>query len=227
MDRTMKIYVFLFILVTTHSICAEDSLLLIKKFIPNNPIILEAGARFGEDTLRMSALWPQGTIYAFEPLPTSAAQLRHNILGSKNINFFELALSDKSGAAQFYVDGPNPGASSLHTPIAYVEEYRQGTITVNCITIAEWAMEQHVDHIDFMWLDMEGHELKLLETMPNYLLDGIKAVYMEVNIVPRWANIPLRDEVITWMQNHGFVPISEERNPIQSNILFVRQSLHE
>ena len=217
-----KNFLSLIPLLVVNLACGETPFALIKQFIPDNPVILEAGARFGEDTIKMSEQWPQGLIYAFEPLPSSAAQLKLTIRGKSNIVFFELALSDKSGVAQFYVDEPNPGASSLHTPIAYFEEYKQETITINCITIAEWATQQKVDHIDFMWLDMEGHELKALNTMPNGLLDSVKAIFIEANDIPRWSDIPSRNEVITWMQTHGFTPIFEEKFPIQSNILFVR-----
>ena len=46
---------------------------LLKKILPANPVIIEAGAQFGEDTQWMSQFWPQGKIYAFEPSPESFA----------------------------------------------------------------------------------------------------------------------------------------------------------
>ena len=49
---------------------------LLKKILPINPTILEAGAQFGEDTQWMSQMWPQGKIYSFEPSPASFAELQ-------------------------------------------------------------------------------------------------------------------------------------------------------
>ena len=40
------------------------------KFLPENPVILEAGAHKGKDTVEMAKLWPAGTIHAFEPVPS-------------------------------------------------------------------------------------------------------------------------------------------------------------
>jgi hypothetical protein len=47
----------------------------IARFLPPNPIIVEAGAHSGKDTLSMCMLWPSGTIYAFEPIPAIFEQL--------------------------------------------------------------------------------------------------------------------------------------------------------
>jgi len=41
----------------------------IAKYLPVNPVIIEAGAYIGNDTLEMSKVWPKGRIYAFEPVP--------------------------------------------------------------------------------------------------------------------------------------------------------------
>ena len=42
---------------------------LISPLLPNNPIVVEAGAFNGADTKEISQFWPQGTIHAFEPVP--------------------------------------------------------------------------------------------------------------------------------------------------------------
>ena len=52
----------------------------IKQFLPKNPVIVEAGAHIGRDTLKMHAIWPQATIHAFEPVPPLFKQLKKNLL---------------------------------------------------------------------------------------------------------------------------------------------------
>lgn len=48
---------------------------MIARYLPKNPVTLEAGAHNGSDTVEMIELWPTATIYAFEPVPVLLAQL--------------------------------------------------------------------------------------------------------------------------------------------------------
>lgn len=41
---------------------------IIGEYLPYNPVIIEAGAHIGIDTIEMHKLWPKSTIYAFEPM---------------------------------------------------------------------------------------------------------------------------------------------------------------
>ncbi len=76
---------------------------LISKYLPENPIIIEAGAFNGSDSLVMSNFWPKGTIYAFEPAPELYQLIVKRIKDKSNIFAFEYALSDKNGIANFYL----------------------------------------------------------------------------------------------------------------------------
>src|SRR3989304_6137581 len=76
---------------------------IIKQFLPNNAIIVEAGAHIGRDTLKMSLLWPQGTIYAFEPVPELFAQLVERTKEQLNVRCFNIALSTVRGTATLNV----------------------------------------------------------------------------------------------------------------------------
>ncbi len=39
------------------------------RFLPKDPIIVEAGAHVGLDTIEISRQWPKANRYAFEPVP--------------------------------------------------------------------------------------------------------------------------------------------------------------
>src|SRR5271155_2959968 len=112
-------------------------------YLPENPIIVEAGAFDGTDTRKMSAHWPNGTIHAFEPVPDIFALLEKNTQNLANVVRHPIALSDHIGSATLYVsEKPNkPGepfqAGTLlkpkerlkHSPITYPR-----TITVPTTT---------------------------------------------------------------------------------------------
>lgn len=75
----------------------------IAQFLPKNPVILEAGAANGNDTYEMAQLWPESTIYAFEPAPSLFEKMVEQTKNCPNIIPYAFALSDTRGIAQFYV----------------------------------------------------------------------------------------------------------------------------
>lgn len=212
---------------TTHTIPqAPITKSFIAQFLPVNPLILEAGAHIGRDTVKMSKLWPEGTIYAFEPVPELFKQLVENTKTYKNIFCFPSALSDKVGEAALYVSsGASTAASSLLEPYEYTKkrpEVQFTPIQVPTTTLDTWAQEQQVDHIDFMWLDMQGHELTVLEAAPR-IFRTVKALLIEVSLTERFKKNPLYDEVRSWVENQGFNAIQEDiPKHDKINIFFVR-----
>src|SRR5690348_4574128 len=76
---------------------------VIARYLPADPIILEAGAADGKSTLQMAAQWPSATIYAFEPVALAYEKLVAAAQGIEKIHTFQLALSDQPGEAQMYV----------------------------------------------------------------------------------------------------------------------------
>ena len=62
-----KIFFSLILLIALSALSNEKH--FIAQFLPENPVILEAGAHVGTDTVEMVNLWPKCTVYAFEPVP--------------------------------------------------------------------------------------------------------------------------------------------------------------
>jgi precorrin-6B methylase 2 len=54
--------------------------------LPPAPVIVEAGAHVGRDTVRMARVWPEGRIHAFEPLPNVFDTLLRNTKGLSNVH---------------------------------------------------------------------------------------------------------------------------------------------
>jgi FkbM family methyltransferase len=196
---------------------------LLKKILPNNPTILEAGAQFGEDTEWMSQMWPQGKIYAFEPSPESFISVQNIANKYNNITAIQCALSNKKGEFAFYLAG---GASSLLKPTTsfnndYFHSDLDHPIIVPVITLDEWAENNNITTIDFMWLDMEGNELNALQGARNSL-KNVKLIYTEVNLQRFWENCVMYDELTAWMNDHGFIEIWSDIVPHwHGNVLFI------
>jgi len=215
----------------------RDPLEFLKKYIPENPVILEAGAFDGSDTAKMATLWPQGFIYAFEPVPENFEKLRHTTVQCANVRCYPAALSNECGKAQFHVSECNNstnGCGSLLMPTEECLSYAPTTkfekiIEVPTITLDKWAEEQQIDHIDLLWLDMQGHELTALKASPK-ILSTVKAIYTEVSFVTLYEGQSLFQEVKEWLAEQGFEPVACDSGvttkSYEANVIFARKNDH-
>lgn len=213
----------------------KDKLLrFVKNYIPENPIIVEAGAFNGTDTKKLHQCWPWASIHAFEPVPDIFAILEQNTSSISAIRRYNVALSDSVGFATFHLS-ENPAApekpfpaGSLRAPqerIHWSDAQYKKTIEVPTTTLDAWAVEHEIDHIDFLWLDLQGHALTVLQAATQ-ILSKTTIVYTEVEFIKAYKDQALYDEVRTWLENNGFTMIAKDFTEQESwffgNILFVR-----
>lgn len=157
---------------------------LIGQFLPFDPVILEAGAHRGEDTTNFIRRWPTATVYAFEPCPAYFTELRQKTSDYKNIHIFPIGLFSKTGHYTFNVSKNWDGASSLleDNHLSNGLNYEDHAIEVYCENLDEWAQKNNVSHIDYMWLDMEGAELYMLNSAPT-ILNTVRVISCEINFL--------------------------------------------
>ncbi len=222
-----KLYILLFLTTSIFPVGEKVPFFLLKRLLPDNPIIVEAGAQFGEDTSWMSEMWPKGIIHAFEPLPASFEKLERNTKKYKNVYRHQLALSNKAEKASFYVDGHSGGASSLLRPTdsinkTYFHADLNNPISVECITLDNWAKKNNINKIDFLWLDMEGNELRALQASTE-ILKTVKIIYTEVNLQEFWHGCVQYKDLKKWLEGNGFKEIWSDIVPKwHGNVLFVK-----
>ena len=211
--------------------CAREIYLdEVAPYLTGSPVILEAGAFDGTDTVNFTQRWPGATIYTFEPVPELFAEVERRTSHLAQVRRYPMALSDRTGPATFHIVGnPNdensPGRdfSSL-LPLDEVFAPRVAiskSIKVQAITIADWAHRENVDRIDFMWLDMLGMELPALKAA-GPVLATTTAIHMGVHRVEFFAGCPLYDEIVSSMRSLGFRPAIDRVTLKFGNILFVR-----
>ena len=201
---------FLFFFITFSPILAisfkntDEMLAYVKSLLPKNPIILEAGAHFGEDTIRMKAVWPNAVMHIFEPLPSSFEIMIQATKHLTDVMCYPYALTITTGMTHFYIDVLNHGASSINYPVEWNQhEFNKTPIEVPCITLHEWAQLNQIKKIDFMWLDMEGHELYALQNGLE-LLRTVKVIYTEISFVPVRENSCSYYDLKKFLLSHGF-----------------------
>jgi len=65
-------------------------------------------------------------------------------------------------------------------------------------------MENHITHIDYMWLDMEGAELIALKSSSR-ILSTVKVISTEVNFKEYRKGMALFEEFNSFLLNSGFI----------------------
>ena len=202
---------------------------VIAKYLPTNPVIVEAGAFDGSDTFAMASRWPNGSIYAFEPVPTAYNKLVTKVEQLGNVMCFNMAVSNMVGNQVMHISaGPfGEQSSSLLTPKAHLSEHPDTlfpeSIIVLTTTFDEWSVTNKINKVDFLWLDMQGHELAALKSSEK-LLQSVQVIYTEVAMKELYDGCPLYPEVKQWLESKGFkAEIEELAWEDAGNVLFVKK----
>lgn len=208
---------------TSGIITLED----IARNIPEDPVIIEAGAYIGNDTVRLSAAWPKGSVHAFEPVPELYRLLKIKTFLFRNIKTYRVALGNCDGKMEMNVSsGESNASSSLMAPkdhlVFHPNTNFSKKINVQVMTLDTWANKQKISYVDFLWLDLQGSEYSVLNASPR-ILNTVKAVYSEVSLVEIYKGTLLYSDFKKWMENHGFMVVKEDlRWEDAGNVLFVR-----
>lgn len=157
-----------------------------------NPTILEIGAHHGTDTLRMTELFPDATVHCFEPEQRAIRQFRQAIPPDHpQITLHECAVSDLDGEMQFY---PSQGrqsekrpegwddSGSLRPPKRHLEICKDisfgAPVTVQTRRLDSWLREHSIDHVDFIWMDVQGAEDQVLRGAGD-MIPSIDLIFTE------------------------------------------------
>lgn len=201
---------------------------LLKLFKKNDKlIVLDIGSCEGEESIRYSRIFPFSYIYAFEPLPKNQIHIEENIIKYKvqNIKLIPFAVSDEDGESEFNVSSGHPQnfsndldwdfgnkSSSLLPPdITNNPSWLsfEKKIKVKIITLASFLKENKINEVDFIHMDVQGAELKVLKGSKEHI-KTIKAIWLEVADVELYKNQPLRVDIETFMKSNGFDLIKSE-----------------
>jgi len=195
----------------------QEALAIAARYLPSDPVIIEAGAYDGNDSVSMARKWPQSVVHSFEPIPYLYANLIKTTKNQTNIHTYQLAVGDSVGQATMYVSElpHKPGipseSSSLLAPkehLTYSNVLFKEVVTVPVTTFDAWAEQNNVDHVDLMWLDMQGYELNALMACPK-ILSTVRVILTEVEFVEAYENQYQFVEVKRWLEGQGFEMIAQ------------------
>jgi len=170
-------------------------------------------------------------VVAFEPLPLCRENLKeiHNEYSSRFINY-EYALSNKEGFDYIYFGDKNSsGLASLEKKINnidYVDVVNKNTIKIELKKLNDFIDKENFRDIDFIKIDTEGHEFKVLEGGLDFIKkNNVKIVQIEFNwhnlftnnTIYQYSNI-LDNYIVTQLNLLNGKLIPKDKNHYFSNI---------
>ena len=138
----------------------------IKRFFRPGFVAFDVGANVGSHTLTMSdRAGKDGKVFAFEPNPKAYQRLLENIALNKleNIETLSCALSDTTAEEKLFV--PVEGTANRGVASLYREnvDYQMVEVPVEMRTMDEVVKERGLSRLDFIKIDTEGNEIKVLK----------------------------------------------------------------
>jgi FkbM family methyltransferase len=144
-----------------------------------DPVILDIGCNDGSHTLKFLTLFKNSAVYSFEPDPRAQERFKSKVTDER-ARLFEVALAAVDGSADFYVSGGYPSeewhevmpkgwdmSGSIRKPAQHRKAHPWCTfdqkIVVRTQRLDTWRREESVELIDFIWADVQGAEVDLIE----------------------------------------------------------------
>lgn len=155
-------------------------MLMMATLIRVEGIFVDVGANSGVYSVMAAAVVPGRRIVAFEPLPDALSVLKSNfeINGmADRVELHELALSEASGTAKFYL--PDPGHGLVETSATLEPDFQPSHSTVE-VPIARFDDISIPDTIGVIKVDIEGHEYAFLRGARETILRDRPIIFAEV-----------------------------------------------
>lgn len=132
------------------------------------PIVFDVGANVGDWSKGFLAASPQARLYLVEPSPGCQRQIQ--TLGLPYAALIPCALGDRPGKASLHFSSAVDGSASLHTRgDSYFQDRTYQTVEVEVTTIDQLIAQHQIKFVDFIKMDIEGHELQALQGATNAL----------------------------------------------------------
>ena len=154
---------------------------IISKFCNLGSIVMDIGANMGEWSLHMAKMvGGNGRVFCFEPIPSMVQALEKTIAinNFSQVSISECAISNKTGRSQFSIpfDKDNQ-AIPFWSRLVLGEEFATPkwidnpwakvattkTIEVQTTTLDRFTSEKSITKLDFIKIDVEGHEKYVIE----------------------------------------------------------------
>jgi FkbM family methyltransferase len=173
---------------------------VLARLLTPGSVLFDVGANFGYYAVTLAdALRDDCRVFAFEPMPSTYRRLRHHIeLNALQdvIRAFPVALADEAGFARMTVDNCNSGAATLSDS--------GGIERVEVSTLDNFCAEHAIDRLDFLKVDVEGCEERLLIGGAATITRLSPIIFIELNPPALARAGSTVNRVVARVMEHGY-----------------------
>jgi FkbM family methyltransferase len=160
----------------------------------NFRMAIDGGAHLGDWFCEALDLWPSCYAHAFEVAPPIYDQLKVRILSyahKDRVSLHELGLSDEAGVQTMYYF---PDCPQLTCDIPRHGSYKSVPFQANLITLDRFCNEHQIDTVDFLKIDVEGAEHRVLKGFHQHLASGkVSCIQLEYGAFSIQTRFLLKD----------------------------------
>jgi FkbM family methyltransferase len=176
-----------------------------------NPIIFDVGAHQGHLSKHFRLLFPNSTVYAFEPFPESFEILRARTSSDPSIYAYNIGLANDIGIKPFFSNAstacnslfPTDSISRVAWPSGLLET--KEVLNTAFVTLDSVVADNKIRSIDILKLDVQGGEPLVmagaLEACKNKL---IRLIYTEIIMQPTYQGQKRLDHFLSVFYESGF-----------------------
>jgi FkbM family methyltransferase len=160
-----------------------------RRFLREYPLgdgpIIDVGANLGLFSLFLAERYPERTIHAFEPNPTTYTALQGNFARNhcRQAHAHAQAVAARQGEILFQADRTNRATTHLISDEAaeLANEEKTPVVQVPCTTLDDFAVRHQLGEIALLKVDVEGYETLVFQGAERLLqARKISMIYYEV-----------------------------------------------
>ncbi len=182
-----------------------------RRLVPNpRPVILDVGAHRGESLSFFMRIFPDATVYSFEPDPRNYPILAEEAVKHPSCFTFPLAVANRTGEIDFFmqdlthIGGTRPINHDSRDSLGYAARAPNQRVSVACTTLADFVARERIGAIDLLKIDVQGAETDVLEGADG-ALDRVQTVSVECTFFDLYGEPKGLLDVERLMQAHGLM----------------------
>lgn len=166
--------------------------------------VVDIGASWGLFTYHLARrVGKDGAVYAYEPHPANSLVLQKLADHRSNVYFRPVAISDTTGTGEMLVPRHGNRLVTAQSSLAHSFE-GQSEVSVETVQVPTVRLDDEIDpatRIDFIKIDVEGHEMSVLRGAASVLSRWMPSILIEIE--QRHLDFPI-EAVFKELQEIGY-----------------------
>tara|TARA_R110000868_G_scaffold408183_1_gene690681 strand:- start:817 stop:1581 length:765 start_codon:yes stop_codon:yes gene_type:complete len=163
-----------------------------------SPICMDVGGNTGYYSTEVIKHFPNANIHIFEPNVNTFKVLQKNFAENTQVNLNNLALGNQEETIDIYTyaDQNTSGHTSAYSGVFTDMHKKENILKLNATqtTLDNYCNKNNISKIDFLKIDVEGHEHKVLQGAAMLIKsNSIKVIQFEFNEMNVVSRVFLKD----------------------------------